>query len=251
MPKLPLPPDADALLRRVNPAVIATLLPSGAPHTAVTWYEWDGERVLVNMDSARLRLANMRRDPRVSVTVIDGPGLVPAAHAPGARRRDSRRHRVRRHRPAVAALLAAHVRQPSSHEDQRVDRARALVRLGGLEPLAVSGAGAAPAGTILRDGNAAPRPHSHGRVRDRADGARHSRRRRADGRAAVGDAHGGPADVRSHVRRRLRAPSSSRASAAARSAASSSTATTTARPDRRRSSIDCNARRQPDGSRGC
>ena len=73
MPKLPLPPEADALLRRANPAVIATLLASGAPHTAVTWYDWDGERVLVNMDSARLRLANMRRDPRVSVTVLDGP----------------------------------------------------------------------------------------------------------------------------------------------------------------------------------
>jgi PPOX class probable F420-dependent enzyme len=73
MPKLPLPPEADALLRRVNPAVIATLLPSGAPHTAVTWYDWDGERVLVNMDSARLRVANMRRDPRVSLTVMDGP----------------------------------------------------------------------------------------------------------------------------------------------------------------------------------
>ena len=73
MPKLPLPPEADALLRRVNPAVIATLLSSGAPHTAVTWYEWDGERVLVNMDSARLRLANMRRDPRVSLSVIDAP----------------------------------------------------------------------------------------------------------------------------------------------------------------------------------
>jgi PPOX class probable F420-dependent enzyme len=73
MPKLPLPPEADALLRRVNPAVIATLLPSGAPHTAVTWYDWDGERILVNMDSGRLRLANMRRDARVSLTVIDGP----------------------------------------------------------------------------------------------------------------------------------------------------------------------------------
>jgi PPOX class probable F420-dependent enzyme len=73
MPKLPLPPEADALLRRANPAVIATLLPSGAPHTAVTWYEWNGERVLVNMDSTRLRLANMRRDPRVTITVIDGP----------------------------------------------------------------------------------------------------------------------------------------------------------------------------------
>ena len=73
MPGLPLPPEAQALLRRANPAVIATLMPDGSPHTAVTWYDWDGERILVNMDASRLRLGNMRRDPRVSLTVTDGP----------------------------------------------------------------------------------------------------------------------------------------------------------------------------------
>ena len=72
MPKLPLPAEADALLRRANPAVIATLRADGSPHTAVTWYDWDGVHVLVNMDAARLRLKNMRRDPRVSLSVMDG-----------------------------------------------------------------------------------------------------------------------------------------------------------------------------------
>jgi PPOX class probable F420-dependent enzyme len=71
VPKPPLPVEADALLRRANPAVIATLRADGSPHTAVTWYDWDGERLLVNMDSTRLRLKNMRRDPRVSLTVMD------------------------------------------------------------------------------------------------------------------------------------------------------------------------------------
>ena len=72
MPKLPLPPEVDRLLRKANPAVIATLRKDGSPHTAVTWYDWDGERMLVNMDSSRMRLKHMRRDPRVSVTVMDG-----------------------------------------------------------------------------------------------------------------------------------------------------------------------------------
>ena len=53
-------------------AHLATVLPDGSPHTAVTWYDWDGERMLVNMDSTRMRLKHMRRDPRVSVTVMDG-----------------------------------------------------------------------------------------------------------------------------------------------------------------------------------
>ena len=72
MPKPPLPPEVDALLRKANPAVIATLRQDGSPHTAATWYDWDGERLLVNMDASRLRLKNMRRDPRVAVTVMLG-----------------------------------------------------------------------------------------------------------------------------------------------------------------------------------
>src|SRR5262252_7651901 len=72
MPKLPLPPEVDRMLRKANPAVIGTLRADGSPHTAVTWYDWDGERVLVNMDSTRLRLKNLRRDPRATVTVMDG-----------------------------------------------------------------------------------------------------------------------------------------------------------------------------------
>jgi PPOX class probable F420-dependent enzyme len=72
MPKPPLPPEADLLLRKANPAVIATLREDGSPHTAVTWYYWDGRRFLVNMDEARARLKHMRRDPRVSLSIMDG-----------------------------------------------------------------------------------------------------------------------------------------------------------------------------------
>jgi PPOX class probable F420-dependent enzyme len=72
VPTLPLPPEVDELLRKANPAVIATIRADGSPHTAATWYDWDGERLLVNMDASRLRLKNMRRDPRVSLTVMNG-----------------------------------------------------------------------------------------------------------------------------------------------------------------------------------
>jgi PPOX class probable F420-dependent enzyme len=37
-----------------------------------TWYLWEGGRVLVNMDGGRRRLDDLRRDPRVSLTVFDG-----------------------------------------------------------------------------------------------------------------------------------------------------------------------------------
>src|SRR2546427_11104656 len=73
MPKLPLPPEADQLLRKANPAVIATIRKDGSPHTAVTWYGWDGNRALVNMDETRGRLQHMRPDGRIAVTGVDAP----------------------------------------------------------------------------------------------------------------------------------------------------------------------------------
>ena len=65
------PPEIEELLRRPNPAVVATLRPDGSPHTVATWYLWDGERLLLNMDESRARLGFIRRDPRVSLTVLD------------------------------------------------------------------------------------------------------------------------------------------------------------------------------------
>ena len=70
MPRLPLPPEVDEFLRRPNPAVVGSLRPDGSPHTVATWYLWDGERVLLNMDESRLRLRFMRHDPRVALTAL-------------------------------------------------------------------------------------------------------------------------------------------------------------------------------------
>jgi PPOX class probable F420-dependent enzyme len=72
MPNGPVPPQLQALLAKPNPAVIATLEPDGAPNTVATWYLWQDGRVLVNMDEGRARLDNVRRDARVSITVLDG-----------------------------------------------------------------------------------------------------------------------------------------------------------------------------------
>ncbi len=36
-----------------------------------TWYLWEDGRVLINMDEGRVRLRHLRRDPRVTLTVLD------------------------------------------------------------------------------------------------------------------------------------------------------------------------------------
>jgi PPOX class probable F420-dependent enzyme len=70
VPKPPLPPKLEEFLKQPNPSVIATLQADGSPHTAATWYLWEDGKVLVNMDASRKRLEHVRRDPRVSITVL-------------------------------------------------------------------------------------------------------------------------------------------------------------------------------------
>jgi PPOX class probable F420-dependent enzyme len=74
MAKPPLPDDVRALLAKPNPAVIATVRPDGQPVSVATWYLLDGDRILVNMDEGRKRLEHLRKDPRVSLTVLDEAG---------------------------------------------------------------------------------------------------------------------------------------------------------------------------------
>ncbi len=71
MARLPFPDPVHKLLAAPNPAVITTLRSDGQPVSVATWYLMAGdERVLVNMDEGRRRLAHLRRDPRVSITVL-------------------------------------------------------------------------------------------------------------------------------------------------------------------------------------
>jgi PPOX class probable F420-dependent enzyme len=74
MPRKPFPTAVEEVLTRPNPCVIATLRPDGAPISVATWYLWEAERVLVNMDAGRKRLDYIRSDPRVSLTVLADDG---------------------------------------------------------------------------------------------------------------------------------------------------------------------------------
>jgi len=71
-PDSPLTDSAREMLARPNPSVVATTRKDGQPVSAATWYLMRGDRVLVNMDEGRKRLDHLRRDPRVTLTVLDG-----------------------------------------------------------------------------------------------------------------------------------------------------------------------------------
>ncbi|MDG4667178.1 PPOX class F420-dependent oxidoreductase [Mycobacterium sp. 236(2023)] len=67
----PLSDSAKEMLAKANPAVICTVRSDGQPVSAATWYLLRGDQLLVNMDEGRVRLAHIRNDPRVSLTVLD------------------------------------------------------------------------------------------------------------------------------------------------------------------------------------
>jgi len=60
-----------ALLDAKNFATIATINPDGSPQTSVVWIKRDGDDVLMSTVVGRKKDKNLRRDPRVSVSVFD------------------------------------------------------------------------------------------------------------------------------------------------------------------------------------
>jgi len=66
-----LDPVARDLARAANFAALTTLLPSGQPSTQMMWVDADDEHILINTETGRQKYANVGRDPRVTVTVIE------------------------------------------------------------------------------------------------------------------------------------------------------------------------------------
>jgi PPOX class probable F420-dependent enzyme len=59
------------LAKEKNFAVLTTLLPDGRPMSHVMWVDCDDEHVLINTEAHRQKARNVRRDPRVTVTIWD------------------------------------------------------------------------------------------------------------------------------------------------------------------------------------
>ena len=60
------------LMRGRGFAAVATVNADGALQTSIVWVDTDGESVLLNTTNGRAKARNLRRDPRISVTVFDG-----------------------------------------------------------------------------------------------------------------------------------------------------------------------------------
>jgi PPOX class probable F420-dependent enzyme len=63
--------EARAFLEQPYHAHVATLRHDGSVHAVVVWQDPEGERLTLNTAEGRAWRNNVKRDPRVTVTVID------------------------------------------------------------------------------------------------------------------------------------------------------------------------------------
>ena len=66
-----LPEAAMKMIEAKNFAHIATLMPDGAPHVSPVWIDHENDEVIVNTAEGRVKLRNIRRDPRVAISIIE------------------------------------------------------------------------------------------------------------------------------------------------------------------------------------
>jgi PPOX class probable F420-dependent enzyme len=63
--------DVRALFQGANFGHVATLMPSGAPHSVAVWVGLEGERIVFFTQPASQKARNLARDPRVAVSITD------------------------------------------------------------------------------------------------------------------------------------------------------------------------------------
>ena len=67
----PIPEHYQDLFQKKAFASLATLMPDGRPQVTPVWCDFDGHYVIVNSAKGRRKDRNIRRDPRVSLSILD------------------------------------------------------------------------------------------------------------------------------------------------------------------------------------
>ncbi|MGD8609094.1 MAG: PPOX class F420-dependent oxidoreductase [Myxococcales bacterium] len=59
------------ILQKPSFAHFSTLMPDGSPQSSPVWIDADGPHLLINSAEGRVKDQNIRRDPRVAVSITD------------------------------------------------------------------------------------------------------------------------------------------------------------------------------------
>jgi PPOX class probable F420-dependent enzyme len=63
--------DVRRLFQSANFGHVATLMPSGAPHSVAVWVGLEGDRIAFFTQPASQKALNLGRDPRVAISITD------------------------------------------------------------------------------------------------------------------------------------------------------------------------------------
>jgi PPOX class probable F420-dependent enzyme len=66
-----LPDDVRSLFEGANFGHVATLMPSGAPHSVAVWVGLEGDRIAFFTQPASQKALNLAGDPRVAISITD------------------------------------------------------------------------------------------------------------------------------------------------------------------------------------
>ena len=66
-----LPAKAIELLNRPVLAHLATLMKDGSPQVTPVWVDTNGTNIFINTEQRRLKTRNMKRDPRIALSITD------------------------------------------------------------------------------------------------------------------------------------------------------------------------------------
>ena len=71
MPNAPVPGRFHDLLEGPALGHLATVAGDGRPEVNPVWFLWDGEHVLISVRASTRKYRNLRRDPRVAMSLLD------------------------------------------------------------------------------------------------------------------------------------------------------------------------------------
>jgi PPOX class probable F420-dependent enzyme len=78
-----LPETARELIEGKNFAHLATVMKDGSPQVSAVWVAMRGDRILINTAEGRLKTRNMRRDPRVAISIAGQDDAYTRTHIRG------------------------------------------------------------------------------------------------------------------------------------------------------------------------
>lgn len=66
-----IPEEAVHLLEGRHLAHVGTVNTDGSPQVTPVWVDHDGETILINTATGRVKEKNLKRDPRISISIVD------------------------------------------------------------------------------------------------------------------------------------------------------------------------------------